>query len=176
MSDTKVLVLKSTLMLNSTLPQQRYADYSNMYFDVNENNVIVPIVDWIDRASFEEELDSLRVFIRQNKNKIKGEILVYVKDSDVTYQGRYKVTTAKFTFDQCELSVMVKKKQKEKQKTLTEEEKLDLFRDYWEKKREIPGKNEVYNGFRIGVFYTNMMKNQNTIQLLNQIMETETPP
>lgn len=173
MSNTKILVLKSTLALNSSLPQQQLTDYSNMYFDLNENEVNIPNIDWIDKSSFEEELDNLRLFMRQNKNKLKGELLVYVKDEDnnITFQGRYKLTTSQVLFEQCELNVLVKKQKKEKSKALTETEKLDLFREYWEKKQRVPGKSEVYNGFRIGAFFNNLMKNQNTIQLLNQIME-----
>lgn len=168
--ESKVLVLSSKLSLNSSLAQQNISEFNSMYFDIDDDKITVPNIDWFDKNSFEEELDNLRVFIRQIKNKIKGELLVYVKDGDNTYQGRYKLMTNQVIFEQCELNVLVKKQKSEKAKTLTESEKLELFREYWEKKQTVPGKSEVYNGFRIGAFFNTMMKNQNTIELINQIM------
>lgn len=168
--ESKVLVLSSKLSLNSSLAQQNISEFNSMYFDIDDDKITVPNIDWFDKNSFEEELDNLRVFIRQVKNKIKGELLVYVKDGDNIYQGRYKLMTNQVVFEQCELNVLVKKQKSEKAKTLTESEKLELFREYWEKKQTVPGKSEVYNGFRIGAFFNTMMKNQNTIELINQIM------
>ena len=168
--ESKVLVLSSKLSLNSSLAQQNISEFNSMYFDIDDDKITVPNIDWFDKNSFEEELDNLRVFIRQIKNKIKGELLVYVKDGDNTYQGRYKLMTNQVIFEQCELNVLVKKQKSEKAKALTESEKLELFREYWEKKQTVPGKSEVYNGFRIGAFFNTMMKNQNTIELINQIM------
>ena len=172
--DSKVLVLSSKLTLDSSITQQHLSEFSNMYFDIVENEVVVPNIDWFDRATFEDELDELRVFIKQVKNKIKGEILVYVKEGeDNTYQGRYKVSPKEIEFEQCELNIAVKKQKPEKQKMLTEAEKIDLFREFWDEKQTVPGKNEVYKGFRIGTFFNSMMKNQNTIEILNQIMNEE---
>lgn len=173
--DSKVLVLKSKITLASSLSQQILSEFNNDYFAIEENNVFVPEIDWFSKESFEEELDNLRVFAKRLKNKIKGDVLVYVKEQDNIYQGRYKVSQTKIDFEQCELNVNVKKEKAEKTKPLTESEKLDLFREYWDKKQEAPGKSEVYKGFRIGAFYTTMMKNQNTIEVMNQIMnESET--
>lgn len=170
--DSKVLVLASKLTLESSISQQHLSEYSNMYFDIVENEITVPNVDWFNKTTFDEELDNLRIFVKQIKNKIKGEILVYVKENEErVYQGRYKVTPKEIYFEQCELNINVKKEKGEKPKTLTDAEKLDLFREYWEEKQTTPGKSEVYKGFRIGAFFVNMMKNQNTIEILNQIMD-----
>ena len=168
--DAKVMVLSAKLTLNTTLPQQVLAEFSNMYFDIIDEVVTVPVIDWFGKESFEEELDNLRAFLHQAKTRVKGEVLVYVKEEDEVYQGRYKLTTSQMNFERCDLNITVKKQKAEKPKTLTEAEKLDLFREYWEKKQAVPGKSEVYKGFRIGAFYNTMMKNQNTIELLNQIM------
>lgn len=168
--ESKVLVLSSKLSLNSSLPQQIMSEFSSMYFDINEDKITIPNIDWFDKNSFEEDLDNLRVFARQIKNKVKGELLVYVKEGDNVYQGRYKLMTNQTLFEQCELNVLVKKQKGEKKETLTESQKLELFKEYWEKKQTVPGKNEVYNGFRVGSFFHTMMKNQNTIELINQIM------
>lgn len=169
--NSKVFVLTTKLTLDSTISQQHLSEFNNMYFAIDENSISVSNVDWFNKDSFEEELDNLITFIKQIKNKIKGEILVYVKDGDdVFYQGRYKVSTKAIDFEQCELNINVKKAKGEKPKTLTEAEKLDLFREYWEEKQKVPGKSEVYKGFRLGTFFVNMMRNQNTIEVLNQIM------
>lgn len=168
--ESKVLVLSSKLALSSSLTQQAMSEFSSMYFDIDEDKIAVPNIDWFDKSSFEDELDNLRVFVRQCKSRVKGELLVYVKDGDNILQGRYKLTTSQVMFEQCELKVLVQKQKGEKAKTLTESEKLELFRKFWEEKQTIPGKSEVYNGFRIGAFFNNMMKNQNTIELINEIM------
>lgn len=169
--DSKVLVLSTKLTLESSVPQQYLSEFSSMYFDITENEVVVPSIDWFGKDSFEEELDNVKAFAKQVKNKLKGEVLVYVKEGeDTLYQGRYKVSPKEIEFEQCELNVSVKKQKAEKAKTLTDSEKLDLFREYWEEKQKVPGKSEVYKGFRIGTFFNSMMKNQNTIEVLNQIM------
>ena len=171
----RVLVLSTKLTLDTSLSNEMIEEFSSLFFDINESEVTVPCCDWIDKASFEEDFDNLRVFARQIKNKLKGDVLVYVRnaETDTVTQGRYKCMAKEITFEECELNISIKKGLKEKPKALTEEEKIALFREYWELKHQIPGKSETYKGFRIGTFFNTMMKNQNMIEILNNIMKDE---
>ena len=45
-----------------------------------------------------------------------------------------------------------------------------MFREYWEAKHTAPAKNEIYKGFKVGLFYTSAMKNQDLIAALRDIM------
>lgn len=171
MNSSKVLVLACKIKFNSTVNELALSNYNNNYFDVLENEVNVSNIDWFDKESFEEEIENLITFSQEIKNKIKGDVLVYVKGSDDSVEtGRYHITSKGSKFSSCDVNITVRQEKKEKPKQLTEDEKIALFREYWDKKHSAPGKNEVYKGFRIGNFYTTAMKNEDLITALKGIM------
>ena len=171
MNSEKVLVLSCKVNFNSTVNEQALSNYNNNYFEVLENEVNIANIDWFDKGSFEEEIGSLIAFSGEIKNKIKGDVLVYTKYSDDRVEtGKYHITTKGLKYSPCDVSISVRKEKKEKPKQLTEEEKIALFREYWEKKHSAPGKSEIYKGFRIGSFYATAMKNEDLIAALKGIM------
>ena len=78
----RVLVLACKIKFRNTINEEAISSFSNDYFELNENEVSVSIVDWFDRDNFEEQVDNLITFSREIKNKIKGDVLVYVKSAD----------------------------------------------------------------------------------------------
>lgn len=171
MSSGKVLVLACRIKFNSTVNEQALSNYNNNYFDILENEVNISNIDWFDKESFEEEIENLITFSHEIKNKIKGDVLVYVKGTDDGVEtGKYHITSKGSKFSTCDVNITVKQERKEKPKQLTEDEKIALFKEYWEKKHSAPGKNEIYKGFRIGSFYSTAMKNEDLITALKMIM------
>ena len=84
---------------------------------------------------------------------------------------RYKFTKRKITNEICDINIIVKSKNKnEKGKTLTLEEKIELFKRYWEEKHELPPEKEIYNGFNIGRFYAMCLKNENVMTMVHDII------
>lgn len=172
MTETKVLVLACKIAFKSTINESNIESFANDYFEITDNGVNVSGIDWYDKDNFEEELENLITFSREIKNKIKGDVLVYVKSGDDSVQtGRYKLTSKEWSYSTCDINISVRQKDKAKPKALSETEKIQLFREYWENKHTAPKKNEIYKGFHIGQFYTTAMKNQDLIAALRDIMQ-----
>lgn len=167
------MVMAAKLTLNNTLSSDQVGRFSNLYYGVSTESVDVPMFEWLDDSRFMDETDRLRSYVKGLKNKVKGELYVTKKDKDgnVT-QGKIKIG-ANVTFEPCELCVMPKKEKGDKPKPLTEEEKVLLFREYWESKGVLPAKSEVYKGFRIGQFYAMLLKNGTTLDMLSDIIGPE---
>lgn len=172
MSDEKkILVLACKIKFRNTVNEQNISAFNNDYFELGENDVNVSIVDWIDQHDFEEQVDNLIAFSREIRNKIKGDVLVYIRGSDDSVAtGKYHVGSKEWGFTRCDINISVKQPSKDKPKQLTEEEKIALFREYWQAKHTVPGKNEIYKGFKIGGFYSTAMKNEDLIAALKDIM------
>lgn len=169
--ESKVLVLACKIKFKSTINEQSITSFTNDYFELSDNDVSVNGIDWFDKDNFEENLENLISFAHDIKNKLKGDVLVYVKTSDdAVNTGKYHITSKGWKYSTCEINISVKAAAKDKPKALTEEEKIALFREYWENKHSAPAKNEIYKGFRIGAFYTTAMKNEDLITLLKDIM------
>ena len=172
MTDTKVLVLACKIGFKSTINESSITSFVNDYFELSDNGVNINSVDWFDKDNFEAELDSLITFSKEIKNKIKGDVLVYVKHSDDSVQtGRYKLSSKEWTYSNCDISISVKQKDKQKPKVLSENEKIALFKEYWDNRHSAPKKSEIYKGFHIGQFYTSAMKNEDLIAALKDIMQ-----
>lgn len=169
---SKVLVLACKVSFRSTINEESISSFTNDYFELNDNMVNISMIDWFDQGNFEEQIDNLITFSREIKNKIKGDVLVYVKGSDDSVMsGKYHITSKEWGFIRCDINISVRQDKKEKPKQLTEEEKVALFREYWDVKHTAPAKNEIYKGFRIGAFYTSAMKNEDLIAALRDIMQ-----
>ena len=172
MSRNKILVLACKVGFRSTVNERNIESFNNDYFELTDNGVNISNIDWFDEENFQNEIDNLIAFSREIKNKIKGVILVYVKGpNDNVETGKYHVSSKEWSYSPCEINISIKQKDKEKPKPLTENEKIALFREYWDAKHAAPKKNEIYKGFRIGSFYTAAMKNEDLITALRDIMQ-----
>ncbi len=169
MSD-RILILSSKVNFKSDVPAQLLTDWNNDYFAITGNEAEVSTVDWIEKTHFEESMSAVRTFGKRIKNRVKGEILVFLRsETEEVRTGKYKISSSKITFEECDLNISVRKSNKEKGKSLTEEEKIELFREYWNEKHKEPAKNEVFKNFRIGTFYATAMKNNAIAETLRQI-------
>ena len=163
------MVLQAKLPLKSTVDPDSLSQFSNTFFELTDNQALVPCFEWLDKNAFESELDSMMKWLKKRKNKITGELLVATKEDDNIMQGRYNVRS-KLSFENCEIAMTIKKSRPQT-KALTDSEKLSLFKEYWEQKKEIPKPSEVFKGFRIGSFYATLIKNESWMEQLQSIMK-----
>jgi len=169
--ENKVLILACHIKFRSTVDESKISNFSNDYFELSENEINASVVDWVEQERFEEQIDNLIAFSREIRNKITGDVLVYVRSStDAINTGKYHITSKEWGYTKCDINISVKKPASDKPKQLTEAEKIAKFREYWEAKHEAPAKNEIYKGFKVGQFYTTAMKNQDLITALRDIM------
>jgi len=165
----RVFILTTKLNFDSQFSEADIEEFSASYFDLVDAELTVPIADWIDKDAFDEEFDNIRAWAKDKKNKLKGCVFAFVSEGDETYTIKYKVSTTKITCDRCEINITERRPQKEKAKALTEDEKIEMFRKYWDEKNKLPSKSEVYKGFRIGTFYHTVLKNSGIAEQLNKI-------
>ena len=169
--ESRVLILACKLKFKSSIDESRIESFNNDYFELNDNEVNVSVVDWIEQENLEEQIDNLISFSREIKNKISGDVLVYVRTPNESINtGKYHVNSKEWGFTKCEINISVRKPSKDKAKQLTENEKIALFREYWNTKHTAPSKNEIYKGFKVGSFYNTAMKNEELIAALRDIM------
>ena len=167
----KIMIVSAKLTLNNSLTPDQISKFSNLYWSVSSESVEIPMFEWLDEGRFMSETDGMRNYIKNLKNKVKGELFVTRKDKDDNIgQGKIKIGSG-VTFEPCEFTIMLKKNKDDKPKPLTEEEKILLFREYWETKGVLPAKTEVYKGFKIGQFYAMLVKNGTTLDMLSDILE-----
>ena len=169
--EVKILVLACRIKFKNTVDETKIGSFSNDYFEISENEINASIIDWVEQGRFEEQVENLIAFSREIKNKISGDVLVYVRSpNDAINTGKYHITTKEWGFTKCDINISVRKPAKDKPKQLTDPEKLALFREYWQAKHSAPAKNEIYKGFKVGLFYTSAMKNEDLITALKDIM------
>lgn len=171
MARVDIFVVSTKLNLNTSPTEDQLRTFNSDYCVIEDNGTVsIPGYVWINRNSFEDDLDHLLESIRRFKLHIRGEILVYVREDGNVTTGRYKVTNRHHPFESVALNISVRKAMGEKAKTLSEQEKLELFRSYWNEKSQPPGRNEVYKGFQIGRYYATMIRNGESFRLIEEIM------
>lgn len=167
-----VLVIQSKLNLNNSLSVDQVKNYSNLYFVISENEVTLPTYEWIDARRLEDEMTRLLNYLKSIHNKLRGDIFVSTRDKDGNIsQWRYKFSGNKFGKESCEFVLQLKHANDgDKRKALSDDEKVQLFREYWDAKHVVPMKSETYKGFRIGAYYSTISKNDAMMDVLTTIM------
>lgn len=165
------MVIASDIKFTSTLNPEQLENYiEDTTFDVSVDGVEIPKFEWFKQDFFESELDELYEFCRDVKAKVKGNIFLVRKDGDdgEPIQHHVKLGSKEYDFNECSFSISVRKSG-EKRKTLTQDEKVALFKEYWDKKHQIPPPKEVYKDFKLGMFYNQCKKNGDLLQLMENI-------
>lgn len=167
------MVLNSKLLFKNSFTNEQIDKYNNDYFEITEEIPKVSCYEWFDKGRFDEAVRELIKFAKQWKNKITGELVVICKgeDDDKVISGRYKLKKD-IEFEECDVNITLRKS-REKAKVLTEDEKIALCKDYAKNKKKIPGKSEVYKGFKIGSFYHTLSKNSTLFQHVEEVMKNE---
>lgn len=148
-------------------------EYGDSSFELSEDGLYMPMYEWFQQQFFEADLDELYEFCRSEHVKLKGNIYMIkreVKDGDYQ-QVHVKLGSKVYEMIDCTFSINVRKGGANKRKVLSNDDKLALFKEYWESKQRIPNSNEVYKDFRIGSFYATCKKNSDMMDSLNSILK-----
>lgn len=140
-------------------------------FKVTTDEVIIPKYVWFNQEFFDADLDELYAFCRDENVKVKGDIYVVRRESETSdpMQQHIKLKSTSYDINECTFNITVKSANKTKRKPLTEEEKIALYKEYWDAKRKPPPPKEVYKEFRIGTFYASCKKNGDLLQIIEDI-------
>lgn len=167
---THLFPLAVSLAFRSSLPEQAVTDLNAIhFFVVTPERISLFVQDWIDKRTFEEELETIMSISKKYKCKMRGYIMCRIREGDVYGDIAYKISS-KIKLKRCEFSISIKREKSEAAKVLTEEEKLAVFREYWNRKHTIPQKSEVYKDFKIGLYYSTADKSSLTMEALRGIM------
>lgn len=169
-----VMVIHHDIKFKDTLTTEQVEIYAESSFTITEDRVIIPQYVWFKEEFFTADLDELYAFCTDEKVKVKGNIFIVRKQSDddefEPTQQHIKIGVKGYEIEDCSFNVTLRHSNNgEKKKALTEEEKIALFKEYWEKKRKIPPPKEVYKDFRIGTFYNTCKKNGDLLNVMNTI-------
>lgn len=170
-----VMIIASDIKFKNSLSDEEIESYSGSIFTVTEDGVDASLYTWVKEEFFDGELDELYQFAKENSNKLKGHVFIVRKAEDredcETIQYDIKLGAKDYESDECKFNITVRK-QREKKKVLTQDEKLALFKEYWELKRKEPPAKEVYKDFRIGAFYNTCKKNADLLAVLTDIQKS----
>ena len=168
------MIISSNVQFKDSIPLDVAETYAESSFTVTENDVTIPLYEWYKEDTFNAELDELYAFCRDTKSKVKGNIFLVRKANDDVgtdlVQHCIKLGTKSYKMDECSFIISVRSN-KPKKKSLTEDEKVALFKEYWESKHQVPPPKEVYKDFRIGAFYESCKRNGDMLHVLTLITE-----
>lgn len=170
-----VMVISADVKFRDTLDESQVEAFSETSFTITEDEVLIPMYEWFKEEFFESDLDSVYADCKSMKAKLKGNIFLVRKENEdegteVT-QHHIKLGVKEYNEDECTFRVSATKSDGKKRKTFTEEEKVGLFKEYWESKKKLPPPKEVYKEFRIGTFYATCKKNEQLMKALNEIQK-----
>lgn len=171
-----VMVISADIKFRDTLEEDQVASFENEILSVTEDEVFVPLYQWYNADFFMNDIEAFYDNCKELKAKPKGNIFMVKRETDAddaeTTQVCIKLGVKSYeTDDECTFKVMVKKNETKKRKTFTEEEKIQLFKEYWELKKEVPKPKDVYKDFRIGTFYNTCKKNTELMAALKEIQK-----
>lgn len=167
----KVMVLENKMRFKNSVPKEIIDKFTNNLFVISENKLELTLFEWFDKGTFLANAEAFIKDSKSNKNRILGDLIVTIKNSDnVLQSGKYSVSKGKFKFEPCSIHIAAKN-DKEAKKPLTDEEKFKLYKEFWDLKHITPNKSDVYKDFRIGAFYAGLLKNDNSLKIVNDLMK-----
>lgn len=167
-----LLVVAYDVTFGSTLTADQIDSFGDQSFSLTDSGLCIPCYVWFQHQFFEQDLDELYHLCHEDHIKVKGNIFVAHRehDEDEPTQMCIRLDNKGYELIPCTFMITMKKSGGSKKKALTTEEKVGLFKEYWEIKRQPPTPTEVYKEFRIGSFYSTCLKNSEMMQTLNSII------
>ena len=129
--------------------------------------------DWTPVSEILTEIESIRSICKREKVKIKGCVYVMYRENSnaIMSSGCIKVNSRHPVYTDCSIKITtVSEKKEESAKKFTDEEKMQLFKEYYDNNHKLPDKKEVYKEFKVGLFYESAMKNKNMVSQIDEII------
>lgn len=171
------LVIQCNIQFGTTLSE----NISNAIVSGNSNVELIQdgsaarlcFNDWVRVSDILAAVESIRAVCKREKVKIKGCVYVMYRESSSSEltSGCIKVNSRHPVYTDCSIKITsVAEKKDEQTKKFTEEEKMQLFKEFYENNHKLPDKKEVYKEFKIGQFYEAAMKNKTMVTQIDEII------
>ena len=171
------LIIQCNILFGTTLSE----NISNSVLSSNSNIELIKdgsaarlcFFDWVRVSEILAAVEAIRSVCKREKVKIKGCIYLMYRESPNTEltSGCIKVNSRHPVFTNSDIKITsVAEKKEDQPKKFTEEEKMQLFKEYYENNHKLPDKKEVYKEFKIGQFYESAMKNKNMVSQIDEII------
>ena len=172
------IIVQQSITFGTSLSEQQTTEIIGYCPDItfSDDNSSATIVfnDWTVMSTILRAVESIRTICKRDKITIKGNVFCLVRESPNAQirSGVIKINTRHPVFTECQYKVTVLAEKKENDgKKLTNDEKMQLFREYYEEHHKIPEKKEMYKDFKVGQFYEAAMKNKDMVTQIDEIME-----
>lgn len=169
-------VLAYKLELKLTLSPDIVNNYntSHSIISVAPDSVTLPLMRYVSTEAFNRELSDLRHELNKYKNYVKGSIIINELQGTTNKSGILKLAASKFNYVPGTLKITCQKaNDKPSKKQLTQEEKLNLLKAWHEEHpNELPDKNALHNGFKVGKFYSTIVANGALKEVVDNIFGT----
>ena len=157
-------ILDSSLTFKSEINEQQADRLLSLGITVTEKNISFQKYIQIRSDIFEETLENVYRIVR-----FTGEVLVVKIINDIFTEGRYKIVKGSPVFEACQLKTIPKKgKSGEKRVALTDDEKMDLLREFIETNDRLPTPKETFKEFNVGTYYHTIVKWNNLYENLQK--------
>lgn len=166
----QIMVIASNIRFSDTLTSEQVDNFPNISFGVEEDGLYPLMYEWYRRNQFDVDLDEMYEYCKRDKIKPKGSLFAVIRESEDNdvQQVCVKLDAKGYEYIEGTFCITMKK-EGTKKKTLKLEEKLELFREFWNRNRRIPNPSEIYKDFKIGSFYKTCIKNAEAMESLNEI-------
>ena len=175
------IILQQNIIFGTSLTSEQMDEISRtnalfcpLEFTDDGASVVIQNGDWTSIHNVLFSVESIRSVCRKNKVQLKGNVYMIVRypKDPVLKNAVIKVNSRYPVFSECKIKVTaVAEKKQDSAKKLTDEEKMELFREFYEEHQKIPEKNEVYKDFKVGQFYNVAMKNKELVDQIKEITE-----
>lgn len=166
----QIMVIAGSITFAETLASDQVEGFPNIGFTCDDNGVYPVMYEWYQREGFDRDLDEMYEYVRDEKLKPKGTIFAVKRESedDDPQQICIKLDRKGYEYIDCNFNVSMRS-DKPKKKALKLEDKLKLFKEYWQKHHKVPNPGEVYKDFKVGAFYKTCLKNSEVMEQVNEI-------
>lgn len=154
------MILQSKVMPTTTFAPDIIGGFSSPLLKLDEAVINIPHFEWLSYSVVDGSFTELYHYLKPSKIRIKGDLIVACKNgSGDLITGRIKIGKTN-VFEESPINMSLRKAKNDtgEKKTYTDDEKLQLFREYWDEKHDVPPASEVYKEFAIGRFYATIQK------------------
>lgn len=171
------LIIQQQIQFGTSLTEQQIEQIGQftdrIVFENDNSSARILFNDWEPCSRIIDAVEAIRSICKRDKVAIKGNVYMIQRDSNVAEitTGVIKINSRHPVFTECQYKITVLAEKKEADaKKLTNDEKMELFRQYYEEHRKLPEKKEVYKEFKVGQFYDAAMKNKNMVSQIDEIV------
>ena len=165
-----IQILNCDLKLKKTVNDSSLLDSLSFLKVLPDKNTVQSILfEYISKDKFEGEVIKFMSKIKKKGSNIQGKIVFVEKNDDDYRTGIYNIAGDGIEENYQKIKILPTKiKQDEPKKRMKQEEKIALFKEFYDKYNRVPEKNETYKDFNIGKFVTTAMNQKVILEIIEE--------